>query len=150
MTEEQKQNEALVKEYPFLRLSNEWTGETYDDDDFSYTWLDDMPKGWRTAFGKQMCDEIKEELIRCNYLEKYRIMQIKEKFGSLRWYDCGIPDGCKVWDIIYKYEQLSSSTCIACGKPATKISTGWICPWCDDCAKEYGVNFKTIEEWLVD
>ena len=32
-----------------------------------------------------------------------------------------------------KYENLSYHTCINCGKPATKISTGWICPYCDNC-----------------
>lgn len=148
MTEKQKENEALIKEYPFLRLSNEWSGEHYDDDDYSYTWLDDMPDGWRKSFGKQMCDEIKEELIRCNYLDKYRIMQIKEKFGALRWYDCGIPDGCKVWDIVDKYEKISSHTCIVCGKPATKISTGWISPFCDKCADNINCNYKPIEEWF--
>ena len=35
--------------------------------------------------------------------------------------------------IIPKYEELSYHTCINCGKPATKRSTGWICPYCDDC-----------------
>ena len=142
-------NKALIEKYPFLRTTDPWTGDTYDDDDYSSTWLDDMPEGWRRAFGEQMCEEIKEELIRCNYLDKYRIMQIKEKFGALRWYDCGIPDGCKVWDIVSKYEKISAYTCIKCGEPATKISTGWICPWCDKCAEEVGGEFETIEDWFM-
>ena len=146
---DKESNKKLVEKYPFLRLSDEWTGDHFDDDDFAYTWLDDMPYGWRKAFGEQMCDEIKEELIRCNYLDKYRIIQIKEKFGGLRWYDTGVPDGCKVWDIIRKYEKISATTCIGCGKPATKVSTGWICPWCDDCANEVGGKFNPIEERIA-
>ena len=39
----------------------------------------------------------------------------------------------EIFEIIEKYENLSYHTCINCGKPATKISTGWICPYCDNC-----------------
>lgn len=145
MTEKEK-NRELIKEYPFLDPRN-WETFSPADYDFEYTELDDMPSGWRTAFGKQMCDEIKEELIRCDYLEQYRILEIKEKFGSLRWYDAGIPEDCKVWDIIKKYEKLSAVTCIKCGRPATKISRGWISPWCDDCAKDHIATFTDINEY---
>ena len=96
------------------------------------TELDSMPKGWRKAFGIQMCKEIKKELKQHHYLYKYRIMQIKEKFGTLRWYDNGSPNGC-VYEIIDKYEDISYHTCINCGSPATKISKGWISPYCDNC-----------------
>lgn len=105
----------------------------------TYTELDHMPTGWRKAFGIQMCKEIKKELKKYNYLYKYRIMQIKEKFGTLRWYDNGSPDGC-VNNIISKYEDISYHTCIVCGKPATKISKGWISPYCDNCIGNCGYN----------
>jgi hypothetical protein len=58
-------------------------------------------------------------------------MQIKEKFGELRWYDEFSTQD--VQDIIDKYEDISRRTCLICGKPATKMSTGWISPYCDDC-----------------
>jgi hypothetical protein len=47
----------------------------------SYTELDAMPDGWRKAFGIQMCKDLKKVLKQYNYLYKYRIMQIKEKYG---------------------------------------------------------------------
>lgn len=99
----------------------------------SYTELDAMEPGWRKAFGIQMCKEIKKELNKHKFLYKYRIFQIKEKFGALRWYDNGVPKNCKVHSILDKYEEVSSRTCGICGKPATKISKGWIYPYCDDC-----------------
>jgi hypothetical protein len=40
-----------------------------------------------------MCEELKQELIKFNYLDNYEITQIKEKYGSLRWYDNGNPIG---------------------------------------------------------
>lgn len=113
----------------------------------TYTELDAMPEGWRKAFGIQMCKEIKAALKKNHYLYKYRIMQIKEKFGTLRWYDDGAPQ--EVYDIIDKYEDLSWNTCVICGKPATKISGGWICPYCDDCfPKDHRVYQEKIDgEW---
>lgn len=97
-----------------------------------YTELDQMPTGWRKKFGIKMCKEIKRELKKYGYLRKYRIMQIKEKYGTLRWYDNGSPDGC-VYPIIDKYENISYHTCIECGKPANYLSTGWISPYCKNC-----------------
>lgn len=99
----------------------------------SYTELDAMEPGWRKAFGIQMCKEIKKELKKHNFLYKYRIFQIKEKFGGLRWYDAGIPKDSKIFDIIAKYAEISYKTCGVCGKPATKMTKGWIYPYCDDC-----------------
>ena len=92
-----------------------------------------MDAGWRKAFGIQMCKEIKAELKKHKFLYKYRIVQIKEKWGYLHWYDGGTPKDSKIYDIIRKYEQISAKTCVVCGKPATKMSTGWISPYCDDC-----------------
>ena len=99
----------------------------------TYTELDAMPDGWRKKFGLQMCEEIKQALLSekdgKKLLKNYRIMQIKEKFGGLRWYDNVSTK--KVSEIINKYEYISMKTCIVCGEPATYISNGWISPYCD-------------------
>lgn len=98
------------------------------------TELDAMPDGWRKAFGIRMCGEIKKALLDAggpDLLYSYRILQIKEKYGELRWYDAYAPD-C-VFDIISKYACISAKTCINCGKKATKLSTGWVSPYCDEC-----------------
>ena len=127
---------AVSKWYNFWYKVVDWIDTKVLDKIFflpSYTELDTMDSGWRKAFGIQMCKEIKAELKKHKFLYKYRIVQIKEKFGGLRWYDAGIPKDSKIWDIIDKYTQISYKTCVVCGKPATKISKGWICPYCDDC-----------------
>ena len=137
----------ICKRYPFLIIRNWKTDEPIE---YPYTYLDDMPYGWKRAFGIQMCEEIRKVLIKGNYLYDYRIAQIKEKFGTLRWYDEGAPDSIykEIQDIIYKYEEISAHTCITCGKSAIKISTGWISPFCDKCAGKLSdrVNFKDIKE----
>jgi hypothetical protein len=136
LNSEKEINKLLVDRYPFLLPTNRWTGKVADDYDFSYTELDAMEDGWRAAFGLHMCEEIKEELDKIENEQSrssYRIMQIKEKYGSLRWYTNWTTDGLE--KVIAKYEAESCRTCCKCGAPATKISLGWISPWCDECAE---------------
>ena len=133
-----EKNKKLVEKYPFLLIKTDyWTGEKLAPEEIKYTttWFDDIPEGWAKAFGEQMCDELLEILKKADYVDKYQIVQIKEKFGGLRWYDEGVPDNIwdEYWAWIHKYETLSYKTCIICGKPATRMTTGWICPVCDDC-----------------
>ena len=138
-------NKKLCKRYPFL-IQRDWRGEPFD---YEFTYLDDMPEGWKRAFGIDMCEDIRRVLIKGNYLNKYRVVQVKEKYGDLRWYDNGAPSSIyrELQDIIYKYEELSYRTCICCGRPATKISLGWISPFCDKCAGKLNerVKFKEID-----
>lgn len=70
-------NIELIKKYPWLQLRNVWTNEIVDDE---LTWLDDLPKGWRKAFGLQMVEELDQILRKANYQDKYKIAQIKEKW----------------------------------------------------------------------
>lgn len=140
-----KHNKELVKKYPFLLPRNRFSDKVIEDYDYTYTELDEMPEGWKIAFGEPMCKEIAEDLIKYNYLDEYRIAQIKEKFGSLRWYDNGVPEGSHVYDIIKKYEYISEKTCIRCGNKATKQSLGWISPWCNDCTSKVGTRWKFID-----
>lgn len=121
-----KQNKILVNKYPFLLPRNVWTGEVPDNYDYSYTELDDMPEGWRIAFGESFLEELKTAL--GDYAPNYRISQIKEKWGGLRWYDFGRTEEAE--KIISKYEQLSETICIVCGKPAVAMTAGWIVPVC--------------------
>lgn len=149
METNREKNKALIERFPFLMPRNRWTDKIPEDFDYSYTELDAMPDGWRKAFGEQMCEEIRAELVCVDYLDKYRITQIKEKYGSLRWYDLGCTERM-LREIIPKYESLSVRTCIQCGEPATKISTGWICPYCDVCADKVGraEQFVPIDVFL--
>jgi hypothetical protein len=134
-TAEQIGNFHLILKYPFLLSKNRWDrGLTLDGDfgfDFTYTEIDSMPFGWKKAFGSNLLDDLRKVLIKSNHLYEYMITDIKEKYGTLRWYDSGnTKDG---YDIIKKYEQLSAKTCITCGEPSTHFTDGWIMPLCDKC-----------------
>lgn len=104
-------NKELIRKYPWIEPRNNWSGKKisvcagpdgeegfwpgdpklHPEYNYEYTVLDDMPEGWRIAFGDQMCEEIDQELRRFDYQDKYEITEIKEKYGSLRWYDNGTP-----------------------------------------------------------
>ena len=151
MEDIKEKNKELCKQYPFLIPWNRWSGKLITDCaagekgywpgcpdelpeyDYEYTELDNMPDGWRIAFGIQMCEELREALIEDDDLDRYRVVEVKEKYGELRWYDNGIKAGSRVHDIVRKYENMSARTCIVCGKPATRVTLGWISPFCDDC-----------------
>ena len=140
-TREQLKNWILCGKYPFLIPRYDWSGEIVKDYDYTSTYLDDIPVGWKIAFGEMMCEEIKQELIRCNYLNEFRIVQAKEKFGGLRIYTNGEPVDCKVQQIIDKYSALSENICVICGKPDVPITNnGWISPYCKKC-------FTTPNDW---
>ena len=134
-------NKQKCEKYPFLKWYGNplYAGYSEDDDpDYSFTWEDELPEGWRKAFCPQIWDELKAILEKANYVDKFRFGQIKEKYGTLRLYYDGVPEEIYAeldeWEA--KYEKLSAKTCIQCGKPAKYMSIGWISPWCEDCAKE--------------
>ena len=154
MNRSKEENKRLCDRYPFLipwnRMSGMlitdaknggyWPGNTsaVPEYDYEYTELDDMPDGWANAFGEKMCEEIRDALIEDDDLDRYRVMQIKEKYGSLCWFDNGVKINSRVHDIIRRYEDISTRTCVVCGKPATQITLGWISPFCDDCCINCG------------
>ena len=66
----------------------------------------------------------------------YTIGQIKEKYGTLRFYMNGAEvDGSE--ELIEAAEEKSAKTCEVCGKPGETRSTSWISTLCDD---HYGVR----------
>lgn len=130
-------NKKLIEEYPFLLPRNRFTGEVMEDYDYSWTELDgvETPVGWDLLL-LMLVEEIKQCLDKADYADKYRIMQVKEKFGSLRWYDNGAPKEIydELQDIIGKYGVISEHVCHKCGKPDSPLSNGyWIYTLCEDC-----------------
>ncbi len=137
----------LLMEYPWLRMEEDEAINYLDiEKDKVYTFIDCAPSGW-AKLCEDLCAELKPLLEKVGYVDKYRLCQVKEKFGGLRWYHCGVPVaiGDEHFALIRKYEALSCNTCCVCGAPATKMSTGWISPFCDKCAEGINGRFVPIE-----
>jgi len=129
-----------------------WPGTPEEHPDYNYTWteLDNMPDGWRKAFGLAMCEEINEELKTWppEMRDQFRIMDIKEKWAALRFYTNFYTENLQ--KIISKYEIISKYTCIQCGEEAQWITRGWYQPLCTQCAAKYlrEIDYDWTEEFI--
>ena len=95
------------------------------------------------AFGFECGDgwfELLAECIKALELECMKIedpkqrptaSQIKEKYGTLRFYISGYTDDMGA--IINKAEQRSAETCEKCGAPGETNDGGWLSTLCDPC-----------------
>jgi hypothetical protein len=59
--------------YPWLKARNVYSDEVIEDT--SYYEL--LPKGWQIAFGLEMIEEIDKLLKKHNFVDQYRILQVK-------------------------------------------------------------------------
>lgn len=93
--------------------------------------------GWFGIIG-DLCLKI-EELLRAmpeaeRFYEdgsfKYGVAQVKEKFGTLRFYMYWEPDGAH--RLIENAEAASAKTCEACAAPGVLRRGSWIATLCDD------------------
>lgn len=102
--------------------------------------LERIPDGWGRWIGcgrgwYPILARLEERL---NQLDPdYRVHQIKEKFGTLRFYWEGdIPDGDAIVD---EAEAESARTCELCGGPGRLRSKGgWLKTLCTACAEAHG------------
>ena len=148
-----KRNKELLERYPFLLPRNVWTDEIIPDYNYEFTEYDNIATGWRICFGELLLEDLREALVKTDYLDKFRFTQIKEKYGQLRLYSNVAPQ--EVHDVLDKYEFISQCICIKCGSPHACIvdDYGWYLPLCKECwensnklREEKGYKTKTYEE----
>jgi hypothetical protein len=87
-------------------------------------WLNCVGPGWH---------DIVSPLIDLCEKEGIEIVQIKEKFGSLRFYTEG--NSFVLDNAICVAEAVSETTCESCGQPGTIKGPGWLKCVCDKCYK---------------
>lgn len=130
----------FLDRFPFMKMK----------DNASMTWYDEIPDGWRKAFGIQMVEDLRDVLLKASQIDNidwllaYHIDDIKEKWGYLHWYadiPSSVYDDYCTWED--KYTELSYKTCIICGKPAEGYTKGWVMPICKECANKRGYQFST-------
>lgn len=102
-------------------------------------------KGWYKTFGKDLLKELRKQLVKDGLLYKFRIRDIKEKWGVLEIYTNYRTEG--VGKILDKYTALSRKTCIYCGKPAEYCTKGWVRYICEDCLNKLNNNKGYTEEY---
>ena len=63
--------------------------------------------------------------------------QVKEKFGTLRFYYTGGDD--YISGLVSMAESMSSVTCEECGKPGERVGGGWVTTLCEEHAEARGI-----------
>ena len=118
-------NRELIEEYPWLDVGYE-----------PLTLLDTLPMGWHDLI-LDMCKEIKRELVKYDLVSKYEVIEAKEKWYGLSWYD-GLDDlshmPFTITDIVCKYEMQSREVCTMCGRSKPKDQM-----LCDRCMGRYKI-----------
>lgn len=76
-----------------------------------------------------------------------RASQVKEKFGTLRFYMSSGTD--EIYKHIDEAEKKSGEICEGCGAPGIRRGGGWIVTLCDSCAKLKDQEI-TYEEWCKE
>ena len=102
--------------------------------DFKAHYKDYFPvsEGWRT-----LVEKLVDDIIKIN--PEIEVMQVKEKFGGLRFYTGGIDSDYadKIYDLIEKADAESFKICENCGTREDVITKGdWLLTLCDNCRKE--------------
>ena len=142
-------NEILTEEFPFIKEEKEEVITEYVKEYLNIrTWLDEIPDGWRKAFGLNLLYDLKEALALDGTSDEFAFLEIKEKYGALRITATGC--GEKTNEVIEKYGKLSKYYCVYCGKKAKFITQSWICPWCEECINIIHDSYKPIEEVYPD
>ena len=133
-----EQNRKLVEVYPYLLPRNVFTDNVPEDYDYSYIrGQHELPEGWLRLFFLY-CKAIRPILVGADYLDKFRFSQIKEKYGSMRIYNFGYPEGME--DLEWLYTGYSEFVCQRCGKMAKVRTSGWIEQLCLDCHDPFEDN----------
>ena len=102
--------------------------------------------GWYNII-KDLCEKITATGV------KVEVVQVKEKFGTLRYYidfaeGTSQVDIRRVFDLIGAIEDLSETTCEHCGAPGTLKTDGWWRTLCDACEiAQKAERNKREEEW---
>jgi len=101
----------------------------------------DCYDGWFNLIWK-LCEDIEK----LNPPDDFEIVQVKQKFGTLRFYYSNAPDG--VWELVSQAETDSETICETCGKEGTLRAGGWWETICDACVKnKEEENRKRIENY---
>jgi hypothetical protein len=122
-------------------------------------WGVDISSGWYDLF-HDLCVDIDKELDNLPYRisKRFKALQIKEKFGGLRFYTSnfyysGDSEDVKkiqkkVDKLIADAENLTYETCETCGEPGRLRKKGWWVTLCDTHQQERErAREKSIKEW---
>lgn len=94
---------------------------------------------WSADYRKRMKEEFVEKGTRRvrEIVPQVVVQQVKEKFGTLRFYYSGGDE--VVRGMVSMAESMSARTCEECGSPGKQVGGGWITTLCQEHAEKRGI-----------
>lgn len=138
-------NALLVWRCPFAK-PHALDGGNIPGYDYSYTFADSYPDGWKHVARKYFA-RIGKVLARYGETGSFTITDAKEKYGEARLYYYGCSEKCasEIDDIIRDFEDETGHTCCNCGRKADVVTYGYVLPFCNGCANKLGfTNIRSI------
>jgi hypothetical protein len=127
-------DEALVRDFPLCFARDADGREPWSMFGF------ECNDGWEPSIRKAaeklepLLREAKENDPEGYKFSYYRTSQLKEKYGTGRWYLSGGTD--KMHDIVKNWESETETICEICGKPGELRGGGWLYTACKEHTKE--------------
>ena len=158
-------NKSTLLENQSTLLENpDHTSDTTLNDEIAHRLKSRIPKGWGCWISCDtgwyaLLDDLDQKI---SYLApEYELHQVKEKYGTLRYYIGGpVKDRITaeiIADLVSQAEDLSARICENCGSGTSRIRSkydwtvktrdnGWIKTLCDTCALSQGYSLDSEEE----
>jgi len=112
----------LIEQFPWLNPREDWSNDylQFDDEEDTWTELDDLPEGWKEGFLEDMLTEIDEVLNEYDCVETYRVIAAANRGGIFKWEHAGfVPEAREDLNRIIKlYKKVANETCMECGMRA--------------------------------
>ena len=127
-------DEALCKKYPEIFKDRHGDMRTT-----AMIWGFQCDDGWYNIIDA-VCAQIENRERNNNSVEWLSVFatQVKEKYGTLRFYYVGGDDF--IDGVVAMAEAMSAVTCEVCGAPGRLREGGWLKTLCDEHAKEQGYD----------
>ena len=131
----QELDELLCKKYPAMMVNRH-----KDMKETCMCWGFDCGNGWFNILN-QLMGNIQHHIDWKNRKEEVvaqvTLDQVKEKFGTLRFYYTGGDD--VIDGMVRMAEAMSGTTCEECGKPGQRRGGGWVTTLCKEHAEARGI-----------
>jgi len=132
--------ELLATKYPWLFNSPPWRLKEGEDENKRYPVCIDVDDGWKSLI-EDLARGLDDLSLKVSPedLNMMYVVQIKEKFGGLRFYMSSCTE--EMYDLIAQAENDSYSICEKCGKSGKNRTGGWYKTLCDEHARELGYEY---------
>ena len=129
---DKERRQKLFDDYP--KLFAKRNKAPNDCGRYPIVWGLEHGDGWLTLV-EELCKLIQHHIDQQRQknpdFAQVEVVQVKEKFGSLRFYTTECDE--YITGLISMAESISGKTCEACGNPGTARKAGWLRVRCDPC-----------------